>query len=111
MPSSSFGRCSLLPLHIDKDYFLSIITLHCKSDLKKEKNIRNSDIMKYFTFDNKYSVGLRNGDVLIFNPVIKHCISSKTDKYIDKEVFCVSHYFKALTVGKNNNDIEFKIDI
>ena len=109
MPSTSFGRDSLLPLHIDHDYFLSIVTIHCKKDIKKQKNIYNSNIIKYFTFDNNVSVGLRNGDILIFNPVIKHCVSTKTLEYKDEEVFCVSHYFKTLLCSRNNNDILFNL--
>ena len=50
MPSSSFGRDSLLPLHIDKDYFLSIITLHCMKDINGGMNKYETDIIKYFTF-------------------------------------------------------------
>ena len=49
---------------------------------------------------------MRNGDILIFNPVIEHCISTKTDEFQNLEVFCVSHYFKTLLCGRNNNDID-----
>ena len=110
IPSTSFGRDSLLPLHIDKNYFLSVVTIHCKKDVKNKKYIYNSDIIKYFTFDNNVSVALRNGDILIFNPIIKHGISTKTDKYKNEEVYCVSHYFKTLLCGRNNNDIFFELD-
>ena len=108
IPSISFGRDTLLRLHFDKDMFLSIVCLHCKDDVDKNKRYnKNSPIIKYFTFDNGVSVVLRSDDLLIFNPLIQHCISSKTDEYTDKEVYCLSHYFKSLLAGRNDNSIQF----
>ena len=77
MPSTSFGRDSLLQMHIDFDYFLSIVTLHHDNT----KNELKDEIIKYFTFDNYISVALRNNDILIFNPAIKHSVSTKTEKF------------------------------
>ena len=108
IPSTSFGRDTLLRLHYDKDMFLSVVCLHCKDDLTKDNHYKTkSKIVKYFTFDNGLSVALRSGDILIFNPITQHCISSKTDEYTDKEVYCLSHYFKSLLAGRNDNSIEF----
>ena len=87
------------------------MTLHCKNDTKNGKKLFESKIIKYFTFDNSISVGLRNGDILILNPTVPHCVSTKTDDYKHSEVFCVLHYFKSLLCGRNNNDIEFKYKI
>ena len=108
MPSTSYGKDTLLPLHYDKDMFLSIVTIHCVKDIKKGKYILDSDIIKYFTFDNGVSVALRSGDILIFNPIIKHCISTKTDEYISEDVYCISHYFKSMLAGRNDNSIKFE---
>ena len=69
----------------------------------------NTNIIKYFTFDNNISVGLRNGDILIFNQIVKHCISTKTDSYCNDDVFCVSNYMKSTLCGSNNNKIQFDL--
>jgi hypothetical protein len=74
-------------MHTDMDYFLSDITVHAK-----EKT--GSIILQYFCFPTiGVSVGLRNGDVLLFNPTVPHCISSPTsDKH---DCFSMSAYLKA----------------
>ena len=50
---------------------------------------------------------MRSGDILVFNPTIPHYVSSTTDAYKNDDVYCISHYFKSLIAGRNNNDIEF----
>ena len=108
MPSSAFGRDTILPLHIDEDYFLSIISIHSQFDLNKGKNLKHSKVLRYFNFDNGLSVAIRNGDILIFNPSIKHCISSNNDGLNPFEsVYCVSQYFKTLLSSRNNNSLMF----
>ena len=111
MPSASYGCNNLLPLHTDEDMFLSIIHVHAASDVIKRHDSSyyklKADISKYFTFDDGSSVGMRSGDILVFNPTISHCVSSNTDRYAKDEVFCVSHYFKSLIAGRNNNKIKF----
>jgi len=112
MPSTSFGRNNALSMHIDDDSFLSIVHVQCRYDLKncsngKSKYSLQSDIVKYFTFDDKFSVALRSGDILIFNPVIPHCISTSTDQYSSHNVYCISHYLKSKIIGRNNNSISF----
>ena len=111
MPSASFGSNNLLPLHIDEDMFLSIVHVHCLKDICVDIGINSyeftSDVVKYFTFENGVSVGMRSGDLLVFNPSVPHCVSSCTDKYINESVYCMSHYFKSLVVGRNNNKIAF----
>ena len=111
MPSASFGSNNLLPLHTDKDMFLSVVHVHAMTDII-EQNTKsyyrpNSKICKYFTFNNGSSVAMRSGDILVFNPTIPHCVSSTTDDYSDDKVFCVSHYFKSLIAGRNDNTIKF----
>ena len=109
MPSASFGCNNLLQLHTDKDMFLSIIHVHARSDIRNTIGGSNynfeSDIVKYFTFNDGTSIALRSGDILVFNPTIHHCVSSNTDLYCNDDVFCVSHYFKSLIAGRNNNNI------
>ena len=114
LPSASFGRNNLLPLHTDKDMFLSVVHLHSDDDIVRLNDShshyeQNSGIVKFFTFDNSTSVALRSGDVLIFNPTIPHCVSSSTDAYSHCNTFCISHYFKTSIAGRNNNSINFSI--
>lgn len=49
------------------------------------------------------AVPLRPGDVIIFNPLEPHAISSRCEP--DDEVFCVSVYLKSAVVGLNDNSI------
>ena len=114
LPSASYGRNNLLPLHTDQDMFLSVVHVHCDNDICFYDEERSqsfyqydSDIVKYFSFDNCTSVALRSGDVLIFNPNIPHCISSCTDSYQKASTYCLSHYFKTSIAGRNDNSLEF----
>lgn len=111
-PSFAFGRDSFLCLHKDEDAFLSMTSVHCIDDLssKVDKYVLNQDVVKYFTFDygETVSVALRSGDMLFFNPVVNHCISSKTDEYKDKKVQCMSMYLKAKVIGGNDNSKKFR---
>lgn len=111
MPSASFGTNNLLPLHTDEDMFLSIVHVHALSDIisddKCSRYELHTKVVKYFTFNNGNTVAMRSGDILVFNPTIPHCVSSNTDHYRSDEVFCVSHYFKSLIAGRNNNNIVF----
>ena len=111
MPSASFGSNNLLPLHTDQDMFLSVVHVHALSDVSFVNDNSCYDmcskVSKYFTFDDGESVAMRSGDILVFNPTIPHCVSSTTNGYQDDDVFCISHYFKSLIAGSNNNHIEF----
>ena len=110
LPSIAFGRNTILPMHTDEDAFLSVVSVHCKEDIDNRTNsYRNRcSISKFFTFDNSISVGLRSGDLLIFNPTVGHCISTLTDEYRNRHVYCVSHYFKSKVVSLNDNSIPFE---
>jgi hypothetical protein len=112
IPTFAFGKDTCLELHKDEDTFLSILSLHCSNDVCRntKKYKLKSKIVKYFVFDNNVVVGLRSGDVLIFNPQIHHCVSTKTIHYSDIDVYCVSHYFKAKITGMNDNSIVFHND-
>ena len=118
-PSMASGRNTSLELHEDDDAFLSIVSIYNEDDiilerLNKKKNRKRtmisrlpkeSPIVKYFTFGVGHSVGLRTGDILVFNPLIEHCISTKTDECQSSDVYCISFYFKSLVLGLNDNSI------
>jgi hypothetical protein len=72
----------------------------CKRYLEgKELKVSN-----YFTFPEQgVAVALRPGDMLLFNPLYHHCLSSRTTSYQNDDVFCLSLYLKTAIVGKNDN--------
>jgi len=125
-PSMATGRNTCLEIHADEDCFYSVVVVYCEDDIeyqqcvkKKKKNRRkpqlhklssirkDTEILKYFTFSTGVSVGLRSGDILLFNPLIEHCISSNTDAYMNRDVYCTSFYFKSRVLGLNDNRIPF----
>jgi len=47
------------------------------------------------------AVPLRNGDMLLFNPNVPQCVSSRCNG--EKEAFCVSFCFDPLLPSENSN--------
>jgi hypothetical protein len=95
-PSIGYGRNVFLPVHTDNDYFLSAAVMYT--------NMKTSDeIMAYFCFPTEgISVALRNGNVLLFNPKIPHCLSSPCKPHL--QAFSLSAYLKSLVVSGNSNN-------
>ena len=61
-------------------------------------------ILVYFCFpEYGVKVGLRQGDVLLFNPRVMHCVSSAVDE--STEYYIISLYLKTKVVGKHDNSI------
>jgi len=59
------------PMHTDKDFFYT--TLSCFSI----SNIPSEEVIQHFAFpEYKLVVPMRHGDVLVFDPRIKHCATS-----------------------------------
>lgn len=126
-PAMATGRNTCLQMHMDEDCFFSVVVLYRMKDIKREeyknkKHERNrkkrktvmksviendSEILKYFTFSTGVSIGLRTGDILMFNPLIEHCVSSNTDACKDDDVYSTSHYFKSTVLGLNDNKLQF----
>ena len=98
-PAIACGRNVYLNVHTDEDFFWSVTTVIQKDAGPLEMN---SNICNYFCFPTYgVSVGLRHGDILLFNPLIPHCISSRCDDTRDE--FCISLYLKTAVVGGNDN--------
>jgi hypothetical protein len=94
-PSIAYGRNVFLPLHTDQDYFLSATMIFTNRSTSNE-------VLGYFCFPTKgISVALRNGNVLLFNPQVPHCLSSPCKPVL--EIFCLSAYIKSLVVSGNTN--------
>jgi hypothetical protein len=106
--ASSFNYVS--PAHVDKDAFLSCLTVSFISesvDRKiKSRYEQEMEVALYFCLP-KYgvSVALRPGDIIFFNPLEYHCISQRTECYKHEKIFVTSFYLKAKLLGLNDNDI------
>lgn len=109
LPTLAMSRNVALRLHKDHDASLSAVAVYRHEDICQISGIfhRRSPILKYFTFGCGISIGLRSGDVLIFNPQIDHCISTNTEHCRESGVMTTSHYYKSSVIGLNDNDIPF----
>ena len=66
----SIGLNYWSPIHTDDDFFYTILSCLCSSDEDEDK------ILYYFYFpDYGIKVPLRSGDIIVFNPLIRHCCS------------------------------------
>jgi len=96
------GRNVFLNAHDDDDYIRSIVTLQGVPEAEHFKE--DDPVIAYFVFPTYgVAVALRLGDVLVFNPKVFHCVSSRTETNAD--FFCLSMYLKTAVVGKNNNSL------
>lgn len=100
-PAMAVGRNVCLSCHTDEDYFWSMVTVVASDELCKDEK----RIICYFCFPTLgLAVALRAGDILMFNPRIPHCVSSRCDGSYD--AFCISMYVKTLLVsGKDNHQV------
>lgn len=66
-----------------------------------------SPIAHYFVFPSHgVAVGIRPGDMVIFNPMHHHCCSLKKVAYKDNPVFLSAFYLNTAVVGGNDNGVE-----
>ena len=94
----AFGRNSFLTCHCDMDSFYSVIYI-----LTQAVPQYNDGIVCYFCFpEYGLAVGLRPGDILIFNPRAYHCASCPVDP--DMEYYSMSMFLKTKVVGENDNN-------
>ena len=106
--SLACGRNYYLNSHFDEDFFYSLTTVTSEHGLKEDidRYSMDADVCNYFTFaEQGVTVALRPGDMLIFNPLYQHCLSSRTSSYENDDVFCLSLYLKTAVVGKNDNSL------
>jgi hypothetical protein len=106
--SLSCGRSYHLNSHTDDDFFYSLTTIVSQYGFEPgrlDKYQLNAEVSNYFAFaEQGIAVALRPGDMLLFNPMYQHCLTSRTLYYQEKDVFCLSLYLKTAIVGGNNND-------
>jgi len=115
--SLACGKNYYLNSHTDEDFFYSLTTVASECGLRQDidRYCIDAKVCNYFTFaEQGIAVALRPGDMLIFNPLYHHCLSSRTSPYETEDVFCLSLYLKTAVVGKNDNSLpltEMDIDL
>jgi len=88
------------PAHDDDDYLFSIHQVNVVGHLD------SVDVVQWFCFPTYgFAIGLRPGDVILFNPHVHHCLSEKTEEYSDVDVHVTTFYVKTAHVGKNDNSL------
>jgi hypothetical protein len=106
--SLACGRNYYLNSHTDENFFYSLTTLVSKHGLRAEldRYDLNAEVCSYFVFaEQGIAVALRPGDMLLFNPMYQHCLSSRSSLYMNKDIFSLSLYLKTAVVGKNDNSL------
>lgn len=111
-PSMVIGESPFLCLHDDDDAYLGVISLHCEEDISPDGYYRrDSDVIAYFVFpEYGFRVPLSAGDILVFNPRAKHCLSMPTAEYVSKVYYGCSSYLKSRIAGLNCNAKPFQSD-
>ena len=100
-PSLAVAANVVMEMHTDEDYVMGCAGV-LGGDGYRTHDAKGSDILQYFCFPGTGSaVGLRNGDLLLFNPTVPHCVSSRCT--LTEDVICTSFYLKTAIVGGNDN--------
>lgn len=104
-PGINISIDACLPCHVDNDFTLSIVSVHSHGvDYKHDETIQ-----AYFCFPTlNVAVPLRLGDLLIFNALVPHCISSKCNA--NDNLFSISLYLKTGVVGLNDNSVTLTVE-
>ena len=92
----AMSKNCFLPSHVDDDYFMTALFVLCREKIDNSNEVR----VRFCFAREGVSVGLRNGDVLIFNPQKEHCMSSRIQ--IDQDVMVLALYLKTAVVGLND---------
>lgn len=78
---------------------MSLVTI-----LKHQACEENDEVVVYFGFPRLgVAVPLRPGDILLFNALEPHALSSRCN--IEDELVCMSLYYKAAVAGLNDNSM------
>ena len=82
-----------------------MVTVDPEVDPKVGKNVPHTrDIVVYFCLPTcGKAIGLRPGDILLFNPLFYHAVSKRTKAYENKQAFVVALYLKTAVIGGSDN--------
>jgi hypothetical protein len=104
--SLAMAKNHYLNSHVDVDFFLSVINIQATSLLGNDYSL-DEPITQYFVFPEfGLSVALRPGDILLFNPLYYHSISSRAEASLKNDSYCLSYYLKTAVVGGNDNSLK-----
>jgi hypothetical protein len=93
------GTNKYLQVHVDKDVTMSMVLI-----LKHQACEVEDDVVVYFGFPRlNVAVPLRPGDILLFNALEPHALSSRCN--IEDELVCMSLYYKTAVAGLNDNSM------
>jgi hypothetical protein len=93
------GTNKHLQVHVDKDVTKSVVMI-----LKHQACKDDEEVVVYFCFARLgIAVPLRPGDILLFNALEPHALSSRCN--IEDELVCMSLYYKAAVAGLNDNSM------
>ena len=102
-PSLAVAANVVMEMHTDQDFVMGCAGAIGGKGFKPH-DPNGSDILQYFCFPTTgAAIGLRNGDLLLFNPTIPHCVSSRAT--MGEDVICTSFYLKTAVVGGNDNSL------
>lgn len=95
-PSAALALNCYLSAHKDLDFGMSVLATLCNGE-------PGGNIRSYFCFPEwGFCVPIRNGDVLLFNPLELHCMSSRVNT--QEDLVCAVLYIKTAVVGGNDNN-------
>ena len=93
----SSGRNVSLPVHVDDDATVSVVVVVDDQPFSLE-----SPLKAYFCFpEHGRAIALRAGDMLLFNALVPHCISTRVDQ--TRDMFACALYLKTRVVAGNDN--------
>jgi len=105
-PGINISLDACLPCHTDNDFTLSVVSIHSKGVCYKS----DDTVRAYFCFPTlKMAVPLRLGDLLVFNALVPHCISSKCNA--GDNLYSISLYLKTGVVGLNDNSKNLTMEL
>jgi len=97
-PAMVCGRNVFLNLHLDWDFMWCMVTVVAEHEATED-----GAILCYFCFPTlRLAVPLRNGDLLLFNPKVPHCVSSRCNG--NTEACCISFCMDDVLAGGNDNN-------
>ena len=78
-------------VHMDDDCFFSALMVIIEETEDDVSYQMDQDITVYFCFPTcGKDIGIRPGDILLFNPLFHHCVSKHTEAYKNKSIYCCS---------------------
>ncbi len=86
--------------HVDDDFFLGAVVALSVDGFAGKHNV-----LQYFCFPELgIAIPLCHGELLLFNPRVPHCLSSRVSG--EQDVIVASMYIKTAVVGGNDKNVD-----